>query len=254
PSAAEQPAEEVAEITEVEVAEVDVAEAAGAARPAVGRAERVVGLALLVVREHVVGGLDLLEPLLGLAVARIAVRAMLARELAVRLLDLVLRRVLWNAENLVKALVSSPRCHPSPSPRRSRPARGAGRGRRACSPSGSPRSRSPPRGPTAARAAPRGRAGRSVRSSGSPPAPVSSACARGHAARGGRPLRASPPRAPRRPRARARGRRRSEGGPARAPRWRALPGSPGHARSACGSCRTRPSGAGARRGTRRAPS
>ena len=52
----------------------------------------VVLLALVGVRQDVVGLGDLLEALLGLRVARVAVRVVLARELAVGLLDLLLRR------------------------------------------------------------------------------------------------------------------------------------------------------------------
>ncbi len=60
-----------------------------AAHAALG-AELVVGLALLDVGEGAVGGGDLLEPLLGLLVARVGVGVVLARQLAVGLLDLVL--------------------------------------------------------------------------------------------------------------------------------------------------------------------
>ena len=73
--------------------EVEVAEAAeAAAGPAAGRegaAAAVVLLALLGVAEHVVGLGDLLEALLGLLVAGVAVGVVLARELAVGLLDLL---------------------------------------------------------------------------------------------------------------------------------------------------------------------
>ena len=86
--AAEDPAEQVAEIAEV--AEV---ERERAARPELGTAARrapgVVLLPLLGVGEDVVGGLHLLEHLLGLGVARVLVRVVLPRELAVGLLDLV---------------------------------------------------------------------------------------------------------------------------------------------------------------------
>jgi hypothetical protein len=86
-AAAEDAAEEiaeVAEITDVEVAEVDVATLEAAAP--VRRAEGVVLLALLRIREQVVGALDFLEPLLGRGVARITVRVVLAREVPVGLL------------------------------------------------------------------------------------------------------------------------------------------------------------------------
>src|SRR5205823_6543743 len=67
PAAAEQPPEDVAEVPDVEVGtEVDVAPAEPA-RTAVG-AEGVVLLPLLGIGEEVVGGLDVLEALLGLGV------------------------------------------------------------------------------------------------------------------------------------------------------------------------------------------
>src|SRR6266508_4620845 len=136
-------AEEVADVTEVEIDSGAAGEA-----PAVPRAERVVLLALVGVGEDVVGGLDLLEPLLGLLVARVLVGVVLADELAVGLLDLVLRRGLRDAEGVVEA--PSPRCHPHPpSGLPPRPLRAAGRGRRGGNPSGARRSPSPPRGRTA---------------------------------------------------------------------------------------------------------
>src|SRR6266508_248530 len=124
--AAEDAAEQVAEIADVEPAEVEVDVLP--ARPgtaAVRRAEAVVLLALRVVREHVVGGLHLLEALLRRGVAGVSVRVVLARELAIRLLDLVLRGALRNTEGLVEGL-----SHRSRSVRRSRPAPAARRGRR----------------------------------------------------------------------------------------------------------------------------
>ena len=88
PAAAEEPAEEVAQ---VEVTEIDGRDPAppgpGRGRPFVCRTRR--RPALLGVGEDVVGGLDLLEALLGRRVARVAVGMLIARELAVRLLDLV---------------------------------------------------------------------------------------------------------------------------------------------------------------------
>ena len=68
-AAAEDPAEE---ITEVEVAASKSKPPAprGSNPPAVGRAELVVGLPLLGIREDVVRRLDLLEALLGRGVAR----------------------------------------------------------------------------------------------------------------------------------------------------------------------------------------
>ena len=91
--AAEDPAEEIGE---VEVRELRPALCAGTA---VRRAERVVGLALLGVGEHVVGALDLLEARL-VAAARVGM--VLAGELAIGLLDLVGRGVLGNAEGVVR--------------------------------------------------------------------------------------------------------------------------------------------------------
>ena len=81
--------------------------AAAAGPPAAAEAEQraaVVLLALLGVAEDVVGGLDLLEALLGPRVARVAVRVELARELAVGLLDLVVGRLLLDAQHLVEVL------------------------------------------------------------------------------------------------------------------------------------------------------
>src|SRR5437879_7512987 len=83
---AEEASEEIAEVVDVEVAEVDVA--ALRASPPIRGAEGVVLLALLGIRENVVGALDLLEALLGVRIARIAVRVVLAGELGVGVLDL----------------------------------------------------------------------------------------------------------------------------------------------------------------------
>src|SRR6202012_1188414 len=66
---------------------------AARAEPAEGR-PRVVLLALLGVGEDVVRGRDLLELVLGLFVAGVPIRVIFARQLPVRLLDLVLARVL----------------------------------------------------------------------------------------------------------------------------------------------------------------
>ena len=139
--------EEVRDVAEVEVEVPAAAAAAGKSGAPVGRAEGVVLLALLGVREHVVGALDLLEALLGLLVARVRVRVVLARELAVGLLDLVLRRALRDAERVVERFRS--RRHSAPSARRPPPSQAAARGRRGGSPSGAPRSRRPPRPRTA---------------------------------------------------------------------------------------------------------
>src|SRR6266404_831010 len=104
-AAAEDAAEQVADVeaAEVEVAEVDVRSARGTGPPVL-RAVAVVLLALLLIGKHVVGRLHFLEALLGLLVARVPVGMMLTRELPVRLLDLVLRRVLRNAEAVVEGL------------------------------------------------------------------------------------------------------------------------------------------------------
>jgi hypothetical protein len=63
----------------------------------------VVGRALVAVGEHLVGLFDLLEFLLGLAccITLIAVGVVLHRQLAIGLLDVVVRGVLGNAQDLV---------------------------------------------------------------------------------------------------------------------------------------------------------
>jgi hypothetical protein len=66
-----------------------------------GRAERVVARALLGIRQDLVRAADLLEPLLGRGVT-VHVGMVLAGEPAVRLLDVVLRRVAPDAEDLVE--------------------------------------------------------------------------------------------------------------------------------------------------------
>ena len=71
---------------------------------AVRRAEAVVRLPLLGVGEDVVRRLHLLEALLGGLVALVRVRVVLARELPVRLLDLVGRGALLDAERVVERL------------------------------------------------------------------------------------------------------------------------------------------------------
>ena len=82
---------------------------------------------------------DLLEALLGLLVARVAVRVVLARQLAVGLLDLLVGGVLADPEDLV---VVGPLSHGVASPSRRRPrAPGAGRSRRGGSRAGRPRPR-----------------------------------------------------------------------------------------------------------------
>src|ERR1022692_1378718 len=117
-AAAEHPAEKVAEppagapwraaeeVTEVEPA---LAAARRSRHPDAAAAEQgpgvVVLLAPLLVRQHVVRLGDLLEALLGRRVALVGIGVVLAGELAVRLLDLVGRRVLGDAEDLVEVLL-----------------------------------------------------------------------------------------------------------------------------------------------------
>ena len=96
-AAVEEVREDVAEPARVEAAE---AAAAGGA-PGRPEAAPVVGLALLGIREQVVGLLDLLEALLGLLVVRVAVGVVLADQLAVGLLDLVGRRRPLDSQDLV---------------------------------------------------------------------------------------------------------------------------------------------------------
>src|SRR5207302_1304481 len=96
-------------------------------------------------------------------------------------------------------------------------------------------------------------ADRTCRWSRSPSALPGPAGRRASGARGGHPLRAAPPRAWPPPRAHARDRRGSARAPSPAARGRARPAPAGRAQPACGSCRTRPSTAAARRDTRRAP-
>ena len=66
-----------------------------------GLAEGVVLLALLGIGEHVMGLTDLLEALLGRRIAGIGIGMILARQLAVRLFDLVLARPLGDAQGVV---------------------------------------------------------------------------------------------------------------------------------------------------------
>ena len=110
--AAEQVGEDVAHRGGVEVEVAEAAEAAagpGAGGERAGAA--VVLLALLGVAEHVVGLGDLLEARLGLLVVGVAVGVVLARELAVGLLDLLGGRLLVDPERLV---VVGTRCHRLP--------------------------------------------------------------------------------------------------------------------------------------------
>ncbi len=121
--------------------------------------------ALLGVGEHVVGALHLLEPLL---VPGVRVRVHLADELAVRLLDLVLRRVLRDAQRFVEGL-----SHPLPPDHDPRgPQDAVAEPVALLQRPGSP---SPPPRRRAARGAPPACAGRTCRRSGSRPAPPSRA-------------------------------------------------------------------------------
>src|SRR5205085_10480738 len=104
--AARGPAEQAPEdVAEVEIGEIE-RRAGGTGAERAGSA--VVLLALLRVRQDVVGVLDLLESLLGLGVARVLVRVVLPHELAVGLLQVVLRHVLRDAERLVERARHSP--------------------------------------------------------------------------------------------------------------------------------------------------
>jgi len=110
-SAAEEAAEDVAQIAEVEAARAAVC--AACARPVAGvnarEAELVVPRLLLRIAEHLVGLVDLLELLLGLLVAGVHVRVVLPRQLFVCFFDLVLRCALADAENLI--IISLFLCH-----------------------------------------------------------------------------------------------------------------------------------------------
>src|SRR6266540_2244499 len=105
---------QVADVTETDVLEPDPSTGSRAAPTGEAAApeargshapDLVVLLALVLVAHDVVGRRDLLEPLLGGLVSGVGVRVVLLRELAVRLLDLRLRRVLRHAEHLVVVLV-----------------------------------------------------------------------------------------------------------------------------------------------------
>src|SRR5205814_4846833 len=105
-AAAEEAAEHVLEVVVREHARPaadPVVDGAAAARAAEAEeAAAVELLALVRVADEVVRGLHFLEALLGLLVLGIAIRVVPPGELAVRLLDLVLRRVLRHAEDLVR--------------------------------------------------------------------------------------------------------------------------------------------------------
>src|SRR5690606_8287905 len=97
-----------------------------------GMAVLVVGSALLAVRQHFVGFLDLLELGLGVlaGVAVVAVRVVLHRSLAISLLDFILAGVLGNAEGFVIVAFSG---HVSRSSRAAREAEKAGSPPAGCS-------------------------------------------------------------------------------------------------------------------------
>ncbi len=102
PRLAEDVAEDVAEgLGETAEALAALRAAEALVRVDAGVAVLVVGGPLLAVREHLVGLLGLLELVLGLLVARIAVRVVFHRELAISLLDVVVAGVLRDAQNLV---------------------------------------------------------------------------------------------------------------------------------------------------------
>jgi len=68
----------------------------------------VIGRAFLFVREDLVGFLGFLEAFLRLGIVRIAVRMVLHRQLAISLLDLVIRSIAVDAEDFVKVFFC---CH-----------------------------------------------------------------------------------------------------------------------------------------------
>jgi hypothetical protein len=98
--AAEDVREDVAEVAR-ERTRIEAPRAAGGAEAAERPAPAVVGLALLGIGEDIVRLRDLLEALLRLLVAPVAVRVVLAREPPVGLLDLLVGGVLAYAEDLV---------------------------------------------------------------------------------------------------------------------------------------------------------
>ena len=85
------------------------------ARPAhAGMAEPIVEAALLRVGEHGVGFGRLLERLLGLVIPRVAVGMVLQRKLAVRALDLLIRGLALDPEDLVVVTLAHTGPHASP--------------------------------------------------------------------------------------------------------------------------------------------
>src|SRR5262249_4597569 len=106
--ATEDVAESAAEALAVEVergtTRTEEATTAGTAALAHHLAHLVVGLALLVVAEHVVRRAHFLEPFLGSGVAGVLVGMELAREVLVRLLDVLCRRAVGHTEHGVVVL------------------------------------------------------------------------------------------------------------------------------------------------------
>ena len=104
-AAAEEAAEKVAQIAEVEARRAVAPTGAACACTVAGvnarEAKLVVPGLLVGVGQHLVGLVDLLELLLGLLVAGVHVRVVLAGQLFICFFDLVLRRALADAENLV---------------------------------------------------------------------------------------------------------------------------------------------------------
>ena len=104
-AAAEEAAENVAQIAEVEARRAVAPSGAACARPVAGvnarEAELVVPGLLVGIGQHLVGLVDLLEFLLGLLVAGVHVRVVLAGQLFICFFDLILRRALADAEDLV---------------------------------------------------------------------------------------------------------------------------------------------------------
>ncbi|MOA54077.1 hypothetical protein D3C78_1776390 [compost metagenome] len=66
----------------------------------------VVGGTLLAIGQDFIRGLDLLELFFGVLAVRITVRVVLHRQLAIGLLDVVVRRIAIDAQYLVKVLFS----------------------------------------------------------------------------------------------------------------------------------------------------
>src|SRR6185436_2436096 len=261
----EQPAEQVAEVTQVlephAAGETTGESAAGGtatareparAEPGGGHvAHLVVLLALLVVAEHVVCGRDLLEPILRVLVPGVGVGVVLLGKLAIRLLDLGRGRVLRHAQHLVVVLLEP---LPSDVAVHGRRPRSARRGRSpdgsrccaACTPAGrSPRRADRPRRRRSA-SGPRARWDRMPclrRRSAPGPRPATSR--RASRTRARRPC--GTPRSPAgaRPRStRGRTRPTPPAAPGRAAGPRRPRAAPGIASCACGSSRTPPAAAG----------